>query len=411
MRTGKLTILAVKKLTTPGRYSDGGNLYLHVKPGSRAWTFRFTLPGAKAREMVLGTVADLSLADARDRARDARRLLAEGNDPIEARKAARAKVAGQGFTFREVAALYVASHGDAWRNPKHRAQWTSTLEAYADPVMGGLPVGRVAVAEVMRVLDPVWKAKPETASRLRGRIEAVLDYAAARGWRMGENPARWKGHLVNLLPKRSKLAAVKHHAALPWGECPAFMQALAAQPGMAALALRFTILTAARTSEVTGATWGEVDLAAKVWTVPGARMKAGRDHRVPLSPPALALLRGLRPPDAAPGNAVFPGAKADAGLSNMAMTAVLRRMRRADVTVHGFRSTFRDWCAEATAHPREVAEAALAHTLRDKVEAAYQRGDVLERRAKLMTEWAAFLARAADAGGVVPISGRRKVAG
>lgn len=410
MRTGKLTTLDVKRATTPGRYGDGGNLYLHVKPTGRAWTFRFTMPGAKPREMVLGNAADMTLAQARDRAQDARRALADGRDPIEARKAARAEAAGAGMSFREVATLYIASHGDGWRNSKHRAQWTNTLDSYAYPVMGKLPVGLVAVGHVMRVLEPVWKAKPETASRVRGRIEAVLDYATARGWRTGENPARWKGHLANLLPKRSKLARVKHHAALPWAECPAFMAALAGQGGTAALALRFTVLTAARTSEVTGATWGEMDLLAKVWTVPGSRMKAGRDHRVPLSPAALALLHELHALGSEPHQPVFPGAKPGAGLSNMAMTTVLRRMKRADVTVHGFRSSFRDWCAEATNHPREVAEAALAHMLRDKVEAAYQRGDRLDRRAVMMAEWAGFLARPASAGKVLLMGGGKRTA-
>jgi len=412
MRTGKLTTLTVRKHTAPGRYGDGGNLYLFVKPsGARVWTFRFTMPGQKPREMSLGSEADVSLSEARDLARDARKLLDLGRDPIEAREQARREAAAQGMTFREVAALYIASHQDAWRNAKHRAQWTSTLEAYAHPKLGDLPMGKIAVAQVLGVLEPVWKVKPETASRVRGRIEAVLDYAAARGWRTGENPARWKGHLANLLPKRSKIATVQHHAALAWGECPAFMRALVLQKGTAALALRFTILTAARTSEVTGATWGEVDLAAKVWTVPGGRMKAGREHRVPLSPAALAVLAELHTPDMKPGDPVFPGGKRGAGLSNMAMTAVLRRMKRTGLTVHGFRSSFRDWCAEATPHPRDVAEAALAHTLRDKVEAAYRRGDMLDRRAKMMAEWAAFLARPANAGAVVSIRGRRRAAG
>lgn len=414
MRSGRLTTLQVRRLKAPGRYSDGGNLYLHIKPGgARTWTLRFQLPGRKPREMGLGVEADVTLAEARDRARNARRLLDEGHDPIEARKLA-GQAAGHGITFREVAALYVAAHQDTWRNAKHRAQWTSTLDSYVHPVLGSLPVGKVAVGDVLRVIEPVWKAKPETASRVRGRIEAVLDYAAARSWRTGENPARWRGHLANLLPQRSKVAAVRHHAALPWAECPAFMRTLAEQKGTAALALRFTVLTAARTSEVTGATWGELDLAAKVWTVPGARMKAGREHRVPLSPAALDVLRTLltlRTNNAKPANPVFPGGKPGAGLSNMAMVAVLRRMKRADLTVHGFRSSFRDWCAEATAHPREVAETALAHTLRDKVEEAYRRSNLFDRRAKLMGEWAAFLARPAGAGAVVAIHGRRRASG
>ncbi len=412
MRTGKLTTLDVRRLKAPGRYSDGSNLYLFIKPsGARVWTFRFTMLGQKPREMSLGSEADVTLAEARDRARDARREIDAGRDPIEAREQARQEAAGQGMTFREVANLYIAAHRDGWRNPVHRAQWTSTLDTYAHPVLGDLPVGRVAVGNVLRVLEPMWRVTPETASRLRGRIEAILDYATARSWRTGENPARWKGHLANLLPKRSKIAAVKHHAALPWAECPAFMRTLTGRKGTAALALRFTVLTAARTSEVTGATWGEVDLAAKVWTVPGTRMKAGLEHRVPLCPAALAVLTTMHTPDARAADPVFPGGKATGGLSNMAMTAVLRRMKRADLTVHGFRSSFRDWAAEMNPAPREVAEGALAHTLRDKVEAAYRRGDLLDRRAKLMEDWAAFLARPADAGAVVPIRGRTQAAG
>lgn len=408
MRTGKLTAMGIKRLTKAGRYGDGGNLYFNVRAnGSRAWLLRYKLPGQKPREMGLGSEADVSLADAREHAREARRLLQAGKDPIATREASQRAAQGQGVTFREVSALYIGAHADTWRNEKHRWQWNATLDAHAHPVLGSLPVTAVGVAEVMRVLDPIWREKPETASRLRGRIESVLDYASTRGWRTGENPARWKGHLANLLPARSKLAPVQHHAALPWGECPAFMLALAGQGGTAAAALRFTVLTAGRTSEVTGATWGEIDLAAKVWTVPGARMKAGREHRVPLSRAALAVLAEMHAPEAAPGDHVFPGGKPRAGLSNMAMTALLRRMGRGELTVHGFRSSFRDWCAEATRHPREVAEAALAHTIGNKVEAAYRRGDLLERRAKLMAEWAAFLARPAEAGAVVPIKRAR----
>lgn len=408
MRTGKLNTLSLRKLTEPGRYSDGGNLYLFVKSsGTRVWTFRYTMPGQKAREMSLGNEVNISLAEARDRARDARREIDAGRDPIEARSEAKREAAGVGMTFAEVSELYISAHEAAWRNAKHRAQWRATLDTYAGPKIGKLPVGKVAVGGVMDVLEPIWRTKPETASRLRGRIEAVLDYATARGWRKGDNPARWKGHLANLLPKRSKIAAVEHHAALPWGETPDFIRALAGQKGTAALALRFTILTAARTSETTGATWGEVDLKAKVWTVPAGRMKAGREHRVPLSPAAMAALTDMQTPDSKSTDPIFSGATRGKGLSNMSMTAVLRRMKRGDLTVHGFRSTFRDWAAETNPAPREVAEAALAHTLRDKVEAAYRRGDLLDRRARLMTDWADFLARPVEAGAVVPIRGRK----
>ena len=404
MPTGKLTALGIRKMTTPGRYSDGGNLYFVIRPsGSRAWVLRFALAGQKPREMGLGSEGDVSLAQAREKAREARVLIQGGQDPLKVRDQAAQEAQGQRMTFREVAGLYITAHTDTWKNPKHRAQWASTLDSYAHPVVGDLPIAAVAVGDVMRVLDPIWKATPETASRLRGRIESIIDYAAARGWRTGDNPARWKGHLSNLLAAPGKLAAVEHHAAMEWGDCPAFMVRLAGEEGTAALALRFTILTAARTSEVTGATWGEVDLQAKVWTVPGARMKAGREHRVPLSPPALAILQELHTKDTTTEEHLFPGRKPKSGPSNMGMTMVLRRMELGELTVHGFRSSFRDWCAAQSQQPREVAEAALAHTLRDKTEAAYRRGDLLERRAILMGEWAAFLARPVGPAQVIPL--------
>lgn len=394
MASGRLTVIKVQREVTPGRYSDGGNLYLFVRgDGGRVWTFRYKAATGRQREMALGAVADITLSEAREKARDARRLLDAGTDPIDARASAKREAIGLGNTFREISALYIKAHEDGWKNAKHRQQWANTLETYAHPIMGELAISKIAVGDVLRVLEPVWREKPETASRLRGRVEAVLDYATARGWRTGDNPARWKGHLANLLPKRSKLAAVEHHAALPYGETPAFIQRLATLPGLAATAMRFTILTAARTGEVIGATWQEIDERAKVWTVPAERMKAGREHRVPLSPAALAVLASLRTPDTKPSDFVFPGSGKAGHMSNMSMTAVLRRMKRGDLTVHGFRSTFRDWAAETNPAPREVAEAALAHTLRDRVEAAYRRGDLLERRAKLMADWADFLGR------------------
>ncbi len=409
VRTGKLNALTVRRITRPGRYGDGGGLWLQVRDaGRRSWLLRYMLAG-RAREMGLGAEADVSLAEARELAREARKLARSGVDPIEHRRELRRAGQGSGMTFRDVALLYIAAHEGTWRNAKHRAQWTSTLDAYAYPVLGSLPVPAVDTGAVLRVLEPIWREKPETASRLRGRIEAVLDYARARGWREGENPARWRGHLANLLPSRPKLATVEHHAALPWREAPAFVALLAKQAGLGARALAFTILTAARTNETLGMTWGELDLNAATWTVPAERMKAGREHRVPLSEPALALLRELRPDKAAPGAFVFPGVKPGKSLSNVAMAALLRRMKRRDVTVHGFRSTFRDWCAEATGYPREVAEAALAHTLRDKVEAAYRRGDLFEHRARLMAEWAAYLSRPAAPAEVVPMRRGRKV--
>jgi integrase len=402
----KLNAAKMRTLTKPGSYGDGAGLYLQVRgPDKRSWLYRFKLHG-RAHLMGLGAVDDVSLAEARDAAGAARKLVRQGVSPIDQRRAARAENATQaGLTFAQVADAYIAAHEPSWRNAKHRQQWRNTLDTYADPVLGKLPVALVGVGEVMRVLEPLWRAKTETASRLRGRIESVLDYAAARGWRTGENPARWRGHLDNLLPARSKVAKVEHHSALPWREVGAFTTVLAQEEGMSALALRFAILTAARTGEVIGARWSEIDMHAATWTVPAERMKAGREHRVPLSDGALDVLREVAKlatgPD--PRAFVFPGGKVGKPLSSMALLMLLRRMERGDLTAHGFRSTFRDWCAEATNYPRAVAEAALAHTLRDKTEAAYQGGDLMEKRRRLMAEWATFCARPAATGAVVSL--------
>lgn len=397
----------------PGRYGDGAGLYLLVRsPTARFWLFRYTREG-KMREMGLGPASGasvVSLADARMKARKLHAMVREGFDPLLEReserqaKAAQAKMVEIGLmTFRDVAAAYIAAHETSWRNAKHRQQWTNTLDTYAYPILGDLAVADVDTGSVMRVLEPIWREKAETASRLRGRIESVLDYAKARGWRDGENPARWRGHVANMLPKRSKVQPVEHHAALPWREIGAFMASLADEEGLGALALRFAILTAARTGEAIEARWSEIDMTAGVWTVPPSRMKAAREHRVPLSDAALAVLRTVAPlRDDARGGWVFPGARAGRPLSNMAFLMLLRRMRRGDLTAHGFRSTFRDWAAE-TGQPADVAEAALAHTLGSKVQAAYQRGDLLERRRKLMDTWAEFCARSEPSGEVVPL--------
>jgi integrase len=379
------------------------------------------------REMGLGRAgadpAAVSLADVRAKAADLHKLVKAGVDPLDKREADEVEAkatalaeAARAKTFSEVTDLYLAAHEVAWRNMKHRAQWRSTLQTYAFPEMGERAVAAVETAHVMAALEPLWHVKPETASRLRGRIESVLDYATARGWRTGDNPARWRGHISNMLPPRAKVRRVKHHAALPWQEIGGFMAALGRQTGTAALALHFTILTAARTGEVLGATWSEIDLSAKVWTIPAERMKAGNEHRVPLPASAVALLKELRTADTNPTVFVFRGegphfrGKGLAGhvlnhpLSSMAMAMLLRRMGFADLTVHGFRSTFRDWCGEATNFTREVAEAALAHTLKDKVEAAYRRGDLLEKRQRLMEDWAKFCNRPSlQSGQIVPI--------
>ena len=409
-RAAGLTTMKVKT-APPGRYGDGKGLYLLVRSAdARFWLFRYRRNG-HMREMGLGSFADVTLAEAREKAADLHRKVKAGIDPLAEREA-RAfaeKVAShqatvRAITFADVANRYITAHEAGWRNPKHRQQWRNTLDTYAMPILGPLPVSDVDTGTVMRVLEPIWRDKTETASRLRGRIESVLDYATAREWRAGENPARWRGHLDNLLPAPGKVAKVEHHAALPWREIGGFMATLVDQEGVAALALRYVILTAARTGEAIGATWREIDTAGAVWTVPAGRMKASREHRVPLSGPALTVLREaaqLRP-DPHPNALVFPG-KLAKPLSNMAMLALLRRMGRGDLTTHGFRSTFRDWCAETTNYPREVAEAALAHTLDDKVEAAYRRGDLIEKRSRLMADWAAFCGRAEPAGEVVPL--------
>ena len=418
-RAAGLTAAKVRT-AKPGRYGDGGGLYLLVRaPEGRFWVFRYTMPGAKMREVGLGRAGSgagaVALAEARERAADLQRSVKAGVDPLAKREADAASAAAEaaaaairGKTFRDVAELFLASHEAGWRNPKHRQQWRNTLEAYAHPHMGAVPVADVGTAHVMAALEPIWTAKPETASRVRGRIEAVLDYAAAREWRRGENPARWRGHLAKLLLSLGRVAKVRHHAALPWAEVPHFMRLLRQREGTAARALELAVLTAARTGEVLGMRWSEIDFAQAVWTVPAERMKAGREHRVPLAPAAVALLRGLPPPDApnhltegAGAALVFPGAGAGRPLSNMAMLMLLRRMGRGDLTAHGFRSSFRDWAAEATTFPRELAEAALAHVNADKTEAAYQRGDLLGKRRRLMEAWAAYCAKSAEMGGRV----------
>lgn len=384
-----LSAVGVTKLNAPGYHADGGGLYLQVSPkGTKSWIFRFKLHG-RPREMGLGSLNALGLADARLKAAECRRQLLDGVDPIEARKAARTQDkldAAKAMTFTECATAYISAHKLGWKNAKHASQWENTIATYADPVFGSLPVQSVDTALVMRVLEPMWSEKPETASRLRGRIESILDWASVRGLRKGENPARWRGHLDALLPARSKVRAVQHHAALPYDEIGAFMKGMRAQAGIAALALEFTILTAARTNEVIGALWSEFDQDQKIWTVPAERMKGKREHRVPLSPAALKVLAALE--KLRVNDYVFPGARGKKPLSNMAMLALLKRMKRADLTAHGFRSTFRDWAAERTSYAREVAEAALAHVVGDKVEAAYRRGDLFEKRRRLMSEWA-----------------------
>jgi integrase len=390
----ELSPLEVSRLVKPGRWSVGGvdGLALQVtSTGARSWVLRLSPGSGRRREMGLGGFPSVTLAQARDKARRQRALAQDGIDPIAAREASRSAVLAEQQAqkaFSEVAAQYIAQHEKAWKNAKHQAQWVATLRTYAEPVIGKLLVRDIRATHVIDVLEPIWTTKTETATRVRSRIELVLDYAAARGYREGLNPARWKGNLDAALPNASKVAPVRHHSAVPVKEVAAFMKRLRSQAGTAARALEFAVLTAARSGEVRGATWSEIDLKAALWTIPAARMKSGREHRVPLSKPAMSLLLSL-PGDRRPEDHMFPGMRGP--LSDMSLTAVLRRMD-VQATAHGFRSTFRDWVAENTDHSREVAEMALSHAIDNKVEAAYRRGDLLEKRVALMADWASFLA-------------------
>ena len=340
--------------------------------------------------MGLGSCATWSLAEARERARECRKLTSEGVDPIEVRREKRQEAAlevAKAVTFRTCAEKYIEAHKAGWRNAIHAAQWPSSLENHVYPAIGDMPVQAIDTGLVMNVLEPIWTTKPETATRVRARIEAVLDWATTRSYRRGENPARWKGHLQNLLPKRSKVKKVQHHPALPFAQMAAFMAGLRAQDTIPARALEFTILTAARSGEALGALWSEIDLDAGIWTVPAERMKAGVEHRVPLSAPALTILAQLRGRDEI---LVFPGSRSRRPLNDKAMRDVLVRLDRVGLTVHGFRSSFRDWAGECTSYPRDLAEMALAHTVGDATERAYRRSDLFEKRRELMDAWAAW---------------------
>lgn len=399
-----LSPLAVKS-AKPGRHADGGGLHLLVKEtGARSWVYRFMLKG-RSRDLGLGPASGsgaISLASARDLASALRLKVRAGIDPLEERRqaAADALAASQTahiarITFRAVAEAYIAANEGSWRNDKHRQQWRNTLSTYVYPIIGELPVAEVRTPHVLSILEPIWKDKPETASRIRGRIETVLDAAKARGYREGENPARWRGHIAQILPARPRLTR-GHHKAMPYEAIPEFMTLLRQRPAMAALALEFVILTGTRSSEALGATWAEVDLEKEVWTIPAGRMKAAKEHRVPLSPRAVEILSEVALLNK---DFLFP---ADRGgkLSSMAMSMLLRRMRQ-DCTVHGFRSSFRDWAAERTAYAHEVCEMALAHVIGNKAEAAYRRGDLFDKRRRLMGDWATYCARDGAIGGTV----------
>jgi integrase len=399
----RLSALAVSRERAPGLHPDGGGLYLQISGGSRSWIFRFSRAG-RTRYMGLGSLAAVSLAEARQKAREARRLLAGGQDPIAARDAQHAAaraLEARTMTFRQCAEAYIAAHKDGWRSAKHASEWSTTLETYAYPVVGDLPVRAVDVGLVLKILQPIWRVKTETASRLRGRIEAVLNWAKTRGYRSGENPAAWRGHLQNLLPPRRKVHQVRHLPALPYQEIGNFMAELRAEQGVVARALELTVLCATRTSETLGARWNEIDLATKTWTIPAERMKGGKAHRVPLSSAALSILQAMS--EIRLSDFVFPGMRSARPLNGKAMLELLARMGRRDITAHGFRSSFRSWAAEQTNYPREICEQALAHTVGSSVERAYMRSDVIEHRRQLMALWATYCATPQHRGEVVPI--------
>lgn len=385
----KLSDAKVRSEREPGYHGDGGGLWLQVsRTGTKSWVFRYTRHG-HTHDLGLGSYLYVSLATARDKAAEFRAILGRGEDPKSERQAAKANSVTR-MTFDQCAEKYIAAHSDGWKNPKHAEQWKATLKTYASPVIGNLAVANIDTQHVVRILEPIWTTKNETASRVRGRIERILSWAKTRNLRSGDNPAAWRNHLDTLLPKPSAVQETAHHEALPYVAINAFIQDLREQPGVAPRALEFTILTAARTGEVIGAKWSEIDLVNSVWTVPASRMKAGKEHRVPLSRRAVEILKRM----GRSGNEdcyVFQGWSEDRGLSNMAMLKVLKKMGRADITVHGFRSAFRDWAGEQTHHAREVIEHALAHQLKDKAEAAYQRGTLFEKRRGLMGDWAVYI--------------------
>lgn len=400
----ELTALEVGRLNLPGLHFVGGVAGLAMQitvTGARSWILR-AMVGGKRREMGLGGFPDVTLAGAKEAARVARIKIKEGIDPIAEGKSKRvALIAARAnsITFNEATNAYIAVKEVEWTNKKHAGQWRSTLSTYAFPFVGNLYVRDIAQAHIMRVLEPIWLTKNETASRLRGRIESILDWAKVRGYRDGDNPARWVGHLDVLLQSPGKVQKNEHHPALPFDELAAFMIKLRQVNGAGARALEFAILTAARSGEVRGATWSEINLVDATWTIPAERMKAKREHRVALNEDAVNLLELL--PHTA--ELLFPNRKSEI-LSDMTLTAVLRRMKRGDITAHGFRSTFRDWCSERTNYPRDVAEMALAHTIGDKVEAAYRRGDLFEKRRFMMRDWGLFCNFAPTSAAVVPIN-------
>ena len=399
----RLTAIKIKSLSKPGLHADGGGLYLRILDGgNKSWIFRYTRH-KKAHQMGLGPLRDSTLAEARAEAEQCRKWLKAGIDPITHRKTGRAKQAAseaKALTFKECAVAYIKAHSDKWNNAKHINQWENTLSTYVYPEFGALPVDAIDLSLVLKVLEPIWKTKTETASRLRARIERILDWAEVRGCREGSNPARWKGWLETQLPAPSEIQKVVHHEALPYEDMGTFMKALREKKTVSARSLEFTILTAARTEEVIAATWFEMDIDKGVWTRPWDRMKGKKEHRIPLSAEALAILEEMKA--VSTSDYVFPGREPKRPQSNMTMLQLAKRLWSKNLTVHGFRSTFRDWTAERTGYAREVAEMALAHTIENKVEAAYRRGDLFEKRRRMMRDWADYCSMSAG-GGVVPL--------
>jgi integrase len=399
----RLTALKVTKAKRKGLYSDGGGLYLRVADGgSKQWVFRYAASG-RLRDHGLGALHTVSLAEAREAALQCRKLRHQGTDPIEHRRATLAAVKAseaKASTFIECAVAYMAAHERKWKNGKSLEQWQQSLKDYVYAAIGNLPVALIDTPQVMKALEPIWNTKPETAHRVRSRIEAILDYAKVRGYRTGDNPARWGGHLDHLLPSRAQVAPVEHFEALPYAEIGALMAKLRQRNDIAARPLEFMILTAARRSEVREAAWGEIDLATKTWTIPANRMKAGKEHRVPLSPRAVEILEAMGDPNRS-SDLVFPGRNGAMGANVVAR--LLQNLVGSKAKPHGLRSTFRDWAAEQTSFPREAIEMALAHQTISKVEAAYLRSDLFEKRRRLMDAWAEFCAKPQTSGKVVPI--------
>ncbi len=392
----RLNALAITNANREGNLHDGGGLYLRVRAdGSKSWAFRYTLAGRK-HWMSLGPLRDVSLAEAREQARQLRNQVRDGYDPLAQRRERQHLAAEQtARTFDAVAALYIEAHAAEWKNAKHRQQWENTLATYATPIIGKRPVSEISLLDIRRVLDPIWTTKPETASRLRGRVEAVLAYATVHGWRSGDNPARWQGFLDQIYAPKTKVRAVKHHAALDYHDIPGFMAQLRERDAISARCLEFAILTATRSGEARGARWDEVDLDAALWIIPASRMKMKKEHRVPLAPRAVEILRELAERSPRRDGLIFPGGAPGKPMTDVALAKAVAVLRPG-YTAHGMRSTFRDWAAETTSFPREIAEVALAHINKDRTEAAYQRGDLLAKRRQLMEAWANYCAGLAE---------------